>query len=109
MNAAVGLLVLAAVLGFAVARPRGLPEAVSAVPGAGLLVALGLVSRPQVHGELVALGPTVGFLAAVLVLGTSPTSTVSATPERSSAVPAGAHHGGCCGCSSYSPRSGPPC
>ncbi|MFF4879649.1 hypothetical protein [Micromonospora sp. NPDC000668] len=38
MSAAVGLLVLAAVLGFAVAPPRGLPEA---VPGAGLLVALG--------------------------------------------------------------------
>ncbi|MET8312297.1 hypothetical protein [Micromonospora sp. NPDC005173] len=41
MSAAVGLLVLAAVLGFAVAPPRGLPEAVAAVPGAGLLVASG--------------------------------------------------------------------
>ncbi|GAA4690774.1 SLC13 family permease [Phytohabitans rumicis] len=63
-----GLLVLAGVLGFAVARPRGLPEAVAAVPGAALLVALGVVSWSQVRDELAALGPTVGFLAAVLVL-----------------------------------------
>jgi len=68
MDVALALLVLAGVLGFAVARPRGLPEAVAAVPGAILVVAAGLVSWRDVRGELVALGPTVGFLAAVLIL-----------------------------------------
>jgi arsenical pump membrane protein len=63
---AVGLLV--AVLGFAVARPRRLPEAVVAVPAAALVVALGLVSLASAKSELLALGPTVGFLAAILVL-----------------------------------------
>src|SRR5258707_7052180 len=53
---------------FAVVRPRGLPEVVAAVPGAVLLVVLGLVSWRAVGQELVTLGPTVGFLAAVLVL-----------------------------------------
>ena len=55
-------------LGFAVVRPRGLPEAVGAVPAAVITVLAGLVSwRDAVH-ELADLGPTVGFLAAVLLL-----------------------------------------
>jgi len=63
---AVGL--LAAVLGFAVARPRRLPEAVAAVPAAALVVILWLVPWSSAWSQLVALGPTVGFLAAILVL-----------------------------------------
>ena len=69
VSTAASVLVLVGVLVFAVVRPWGLPEAVAAVPGAALVVALGLVSWSGVWHEVVTLGPTVGFLAAVLVLG----------------------------------------
>jgi arsenical pump membrane protein len=59
---------LAAVLVVAVWRPRGVPEAVAAVPAAALVVVTGLLTRPDALAEVVRLGPTVGFLAAVLVL-----------------------------------------
>ncbi|MEG8277457.1 SLC13 family permease [Streptomyces sp. AHA2] len=59
---------LVAVLVWAVARPRGLPEAVLAVPTAALAVAVGLVSPGHAWEEIQRLGPVVGFLAAVLVL-----------------------------------------
>jgi arsenical pump membrane protein len=64
----VAVVLLAAVLVFATLRPRRLPEAVAAVPAAALVVAVGVVSGRQALDELGALGPTVGFLAAVLVL-----------------------------------------
>ncbi|MCG2797409.1 MAG: hypothetical protein L6367_02600 [Cellulomonas sp.] len=63
---AVGLLL--AVLAFSVTRPRGLPEAVAAVPAAAIVVVTGLVTWAQAGEEVAALAPTVGFLAAVLVL-----------------------------------------
>ncbi len=68
MSTLVSLVLLAVVLAFAIIRPRGLPEAVAAVPAAGLVVLLGLVSWPAARHELAVLGPTVGFLAAILVL-----------------------------------------
>ncbi|MEV4635758.1 SLC13 family permease [Actinoplanes sp. NPDC049548] len=68
MITVVPLLLLAGVLGFAVARPGGLPEAVAAVPAAVVAVATGLVPWRDALHELAGLGPTVGFLAAVLLL-----------------------------------------
>jgi arsenical pump membrane protein len=64
----VSLVLLAAVLAFAVWRPRGLPEAVAAVPAAALAVLGGLVPAGDAWAEIRELGPTVGFLAAVLLL-----------------------------------------
>jgi arsenical pump membrane protein len=60
----VALLLLAATLAFAVVRPRGLPEAVAAVPAALLVVALGILPARAALDELARLGPTIGFLAA---------------------------------------------
>jgi arsenical pump membrane protein len=62
------LTALAVVLAFAMFRPRGWPEAVAAVPAAGLLIAFGVVSVDDALAEIRELLPVVGFLAAVLVL-----------------------------------------
>jgi arsenical pump membrane protein len=64
----ISAVLLAGVLAFAVIRPRGLPEAVVAVPAAVIAVVAGLTPVPDALAELRELGPTVGFLAAVLVL-----------------------------------------
>ena len=68
MELTLALVALAVVLGFAMVRPRGWPEAVAAVPAAGLLIAFGVISRHDAAAEVSRLLPVVGFLAAVLVL-----------------------------------------
>jgi arsenical pump membrane protein len=64
----ISMVMLAVVLGFAMARPRGWPEAVAAVPAAGLLIAIGAISLHDATDEIGRLLPVVGFLGAVLVL-----------------------------------------
>lgn len=66
---AVAITLLVAGLGAAVARPRGVTEAAVAVPAAALVVALGIVPLSDAWRTLREIGPTVGFLAAILVFG----------------------------------------
>ncbi|MEV7005686.1 SLC13 family permease [Streptosporangium sp. NPDC051022] len=55
-------------LACAVMRPWGWPEAVVAVPAAGVVIATGAISVDHAVAEMSRLGPVIGFLAAVLVL-----------------------------------------
>jgi len=64
----VALIALAAVLAWAVIRPREWPEAVAAVPAAVLLIAAGTIGVSGAITQARQLGPVIGFLAAILVL-----------------------------------------
>ena len=68
MSEVVALVVLAACLAAAVARPAWAPDWAVAAGGAVLLVAVGILSSSDARSALRQLGPTVGFLAALLVL-----------------------------------------
>jgi arsenical pump membrane protein len=65
---ALALAVLAGTLATAVTRLPYLPEAVAAAAGAVLLVAVGVIDLSQASDALRDLGPTVGFLAALLLI-----------------------------------------
>lgn len=62
------VLLVTAVMVFAVLRPCGLPEITAAAPAAGIALGAGLVSWPQARAAVSQMAPTVGFLAAILVL-----------------------------------------
>jgi arsenical pump membrane protein len=65
----VSLVLLLVVLAFGLFRPHQLPELAAAAPAAGLVMLLGLVPPSAAGRLLVELGPTVAFLAAILLLG----------------------------------------
>ena len=70
MIALLGAVALLAVVLVAVAvRPFGLQEAAVAVPAAAVAVATGLITTDAAWAQVRDLGPTVGFLAAILLLG----------------------------------------
>ncbi|MGB0097420.1 MAG: SLC13 family permease [Solirubrobacteraceae bacterium] len=68
MSEAAALVVLAASLGAAITRPRWAPDWAVATVGAVLLIAFGVLSLSDARDALARFGPTVGFLAALLVL-----------------------------------------
>ena len=65
---AIAIVVLIAVLAFAVVRPKGWPEAVLAVPAALLLCVIGAIGWRNAGTHLLALLPTLVFLAGILLL-----------------------------------------
>ncbi len=68
MSEALALVVLAASLGAAIARPRWAPEWAVATGGALLLLAVGVIGTHEAWTAVRELGPTVLFLAALLIV-----------------------------------------
>ena len=68
MSEAAALVALAATLAAAVARPRLAPDWAVAAVASGLLVATGVLSAGDARSAVSDLGPTIAFLAALLVL-----------------------------------------
>ena len=68
MGEVISVALLVVVLAFAVIRPRGLPEAVAAVPAALIALLTGALGWGQAWAEIEHLFPVVAFLAAVLVI-----------------------------------------
>ena len=68
MGEVISVALLVVVLGFAVIRPRGLPEAMAAVPAALIALLTGALGWGQAWAEIEHLFPVVAFLAAVLVI-----------------------------------------
>jgi arsenical pump membrane protein len=68
LNEAVALVALAACLTAAITQPRLAPEWLVAAGAALLLVAVGVLSPADARGAVSDLAPTVGFLAALLLL-----------------------------------------
>ncbi|MGB9182730.1 MAG: SLC13 family permease [Solirubrobacteraceae bacterium] len=62
------LLALTATLAIALVRPRHASEAAAALAGAVVLLAVGAISLSRAEASLRSLGPTVGFLAALLLI-----------------------------------------
>ena len=69
MSEATALVVLALSLAAAVTGPRWAPDWAVAVGGALILVVLGVISFSGARHALASFGPTIGFLAALLLLG----------------------------------------
>jgi arsenical pump membrane protein len=65
---ALSAVLLLAVLACAVIRPWGWPEAIVAVPAAGVVIVTRAISLEHARAEAERLGPLIGFLATVLVL-----------------------------------------
>lgn len=69
VNEALSLVLLAVTLAVVLIRPRRVPDLAVAAGSAVLLIATGAISIDAVRDEAGDLGPTIGFLAGVLVIG----------------------------------------